>query len=177
MGSRYDEDVARAAEQAREQASLPRVLHLADQPVEDSRHGRLRHLAHPSLPTKAVAIDAFELELEADGHSSRHRHMGEEVLYVKNGQGYDLHWEVEADFSEGRYRWQPAEEPSRHPWRAGDCIAIPANVVHQHFALGGGATLISGMNRIYRLLPTWQIQEYEPASSVGDGSSSVGDGS
>jgi quercetin dioxygenase-like cupin family protein len=170
VGARYDQDVARAAEQAREQASLPRVLRRADQPVEDSRHGRLRHLAHPSLPTRTVAIDAFELELEEGGQSSRHRHMGEEVLYIKSGQGYDLHWEVEADFSEGRYRWLPADEASRHPWRPGDFIAIPANVVHQHFAVGGPATLISGMNRIYRLLPTWQIEEYEPASSVGDGS-------
>ena len=47
-------------------------------------------------------------------HSDAYRTVfaADEVLYVLEGRGYDLHWEVEAELG-ATYRWKVATEPSR----------------------------------------------------------------
>ena len=64
--------------------------------------------------------------------------MADEVLYVLDGDGYSLHWEVEAEIAE-KYYARIAKEPTRHEFRKGDTIYVPQNTVAQHFAADGHA--------------------------------------
>ncbi len=105
-----------------------------------------------ALVMKAKSTWMLELEVPAGSRSGRRWHMADEVLYVRSGSGYSLHWQVEAEIAE-RYHARIAEQPSRHEIKAGDTLYVPQNTVAQHFA-GANAPLrmISGQNRLFKLL-------------------------
>ena len=70
------------------------------------------------------------MEIEANGHTGKHRHIFEEMIYVQEGKGYDVH------------------EQTKYPWEAGDVICIPPMTAHQHFNDGSApARLISSWSR------------------------------
>ena len=78
--------------------------------------------------------------------------MADEILYVLDGEGYSLHWEVEAEIAE-KYYARIAKEPTRHDFRKGDTLYIPQNTIAQHFAADGTPLhVISVQNRIFKHL-------------------------
>jgi hypothetical protein len=92
------------------------------------------------------------LDIPAGSRSGRRWHMADEVLYVRSGSGYSLHWEVEAEIAE-RYYARVATEPTRHEIKAGDTLYVPHNTVAQHFSADGEPLmLISGQNRLFKQL-------------------------
>jgi gentisate 1,2-dioxygenase len=64
--------------------------------------------------------------------SGKHRHLSEEILYVVEGHGYDLHWDVRFDCKD-KFEWSWDEEPKRYEWSQGDFIYIPPYCAHKHF--------------------------------------------
>ena len=52
--------------------------------------------------------------------------MADEVPYVLDGEGYSLHWEVQAEIAE-RYYARIAKEPTRHEISKGDTLYVPQN--------------------------------------------------
>jgi gentisate 1,2-dioxygenase len=64
--------------------------------------------------------------------TGKHRHLSEEVFYVIEGTGYDLHWDVRFDCAD-KYEWSWDEEPKRFEWEAGDFVYIPPYCTHKHF--------------------------------------------
>jgi quercetin dioxygenase-like cupin family protein len=101
------------AERHRETVT-PRVVRGADLAWEDTRQGRLRYYLHNWSGFAGQDLDVMAYEIEPGGHTGRHRHVPEELLYVLSGTGHDVHDGIE-------YRW-----------RAGDLICVPPNAVHQH---------------------------------------------
>jgi len=78
--------------------------------------------------------------------------MADEVLYVRSGSGYSLHWEVAAELSE-KYYARIANEPTRHEFKTGDTLYVPQNTVAQHFAADGTPLrLLSFQNRVFKHL-------------------------
>ena len=71
--------------------------------------------------------------LKAGERSGKHRHMWEEIIFVVEGSGYDLHWDMKFDCLEA-FEWDWAPEPKRFEWKRGDYIYIPPFTIHQHFA-------------------------------------------
>lgn len=108
------------------------VVKWHEMPWEDSPHGLIKHMVNEQLNTREYCLDIFMLFLEEGGWSGKHRHLSEEVLYVVEGEGYDLHWDVDFDCQDA-YIWDWQKEPIRQEWRQGQFIYIPPYTMHQHF--------------------------------------------
>ncbi len=141
-----------------------KVVTPEDMPWEDSPQGRLKHICNADMAVRVNAVDAYMQELPPGGRSGKHRHMADEILYVLEGKGYDLHWDVELGLG-ATYEWNVAAEPSRWEWEAGDLVWIPPNTVHQHFNSDAArpARFISAQNRMFKHMGYDDVEQIEPA--------------
>ena len=115
---------------------------------------------------RLFSVDAFEWAVEPGGHTGKHWKMADEVVYVLDGEGYSLHWEVQAEIAE-RYYAHLALEPTRHDFTRGDTLYVPQNTVAQHFAADGTPLrLLSFQNRLFKHLGYDSTKVFEPASVV-----------
>ncbi|WP_037577979.1 cupin domain-containing protein [Phaeacidiphilus oryzae] len=129
-----------------------KVVKSADTPWELTPLGRVRTMSRPGDDVRTFSVDTYVLDIPAGSRSGRRWHMADEVLYVKSGSGYSLHWQVEAEIAE-KYHARVALEPTRHEFKAGDTVYVPHNTVAQHFSADGEpVSLISGQNRIFKQL-------------------------
>jgi quercetin dioxygenase-like cupin family protein len=113
---------------------------------------------------RQFAVDVLELNLPAAGHSGRYWKMADEILYVLDGEGYSLHWEVQAEIAE-KYYARIAKEPTRHEITKGDTLYVPQNSVAQHFAADGSPLhLLSVQNRVFKHLGYDAVHFFENAS-------------
>ena len=137
---------------------------------EDTDLGRIRVMTSPRTDhARLFSVDAFEFEIEPGGHTGKHWKMADEVLYALDGDGYSLHWEVQAEIAE-RYYGRIALEPKRFDFKKGDTLYVPQNTVAQHFAADGTPVrLLSFQNRLFKHLGYDNLKVLEPASIVTAG--------
>jgi quercetin dioxygenase-like cupin family protein len=129
-----------------------KVVKPSTTPWELTRLGKVRTLSAPGDDVRNFSVDAFVLEIPAGSRSGQRWHMADEVLYVLDGSGYSLHWEVEAEIAE-KYHARIAKEPTRHEFKPGDTLYVPHNTVAQHFSADGQPLhLLSGQNRLFKQL-------------------------
>jgi quercetin dioxygenase-like cupin family protein len=101
--------------------------------------------------------------LEPAARSGKHRHMWEEIIFVAEGSGYDLHWDLKFDCLD-KYDWDWQKEPRRFEWQRGDFIYIPPFSIHQHFSTDAGETrLIVISNRIVKTMGFDWLDQLENA--------------
>jgi hypothetical protein len=74
--------------------------------------------------------------------------MWEELIFVVEGSGYDLHWDMKFDCQD-KFLWEWADEPKKFEWKKGDYIYVPPFTNHQHFA-DKEARLIVMSNRMIK---------------------------
>jgi quercetin dioxygenase-like cupin family protein len=86
--------------------------------------------------------------LKAGERSGKHRHMWEEIIFVVEGSGYDLHWDMKFECLDA-FKWEWAEVPKKFEWKQGDYIYIPPFTTHQHFA-SAESRLIMMSNRMVK---------------------------
>jgi quercetin dioxygenase-like cupin family protein len=127
------QELVMSAEFRKEYASRPNVIKGRDMPWERSPDGLIKHLIHRNMKTPEVCVEAYMLFLEAGGRSGKHRHMWEELSFVVEGAGYDLHWDMSFDCND-RFTWEWEAEPRKFEWKQGDYIYVPPYSNHQHFA-------------------------------------------
>jgi quercetin dioxygenase-like cupin family protein len=142
-----------------------RIIHPADMPWEQSPQGLLKHLSNPGMANiNSGQMDLYIQEIPPASASGKHRHMAEEVIYILDGKGYTLQWDVDAELKE-KYEWRVAAEPKRCEWEEGDLVLIPVNTVHQHFNADAAkpARYVSASNSIYRWLGFLDLEQIEPA--------------
>jgi hypothetical protein len=78
--------------------------------------------------------------------------MWEEIIFVAEGAGYDLHWDLKFDCIDA-FAWDWNEEPKQFEWKRGDFIYVPPFTIHQHFADASlNARLIVISNRIVKTM-------------------------
>lgn len=149
---------------ASEDLALKKVIKPKDTPWQITPHGRIRLLADASVPLRVKAIDVHLQEIPGGSRSGKQWQMADEIFYVLEGRGYDLHWEVEVEITD-RYYARVAKEPSRWAWEAGDMVYIPHNTIHQHFSADPSrpARLIAATNRIYKLIGYSRVEQLENA--------------
>ncbi|MCV7286197.1 cupin domain-containing protein [Mycolicibacterium wolinskyi] len=142
-----------------------KVVGPADTVWEQTPLGRVRVIASPRhTDGRIFSIDAFELEIEAGGHSGKYWKMADEVFYVLSGGGYALQWEVEAEIAE-KYYARIAREPKRYDIKQGDTLYVPQNHVCQIFAADGTPLrLFNAQNRVFKHLGYDTVHYFEPAS-------------
>jgi len=129
--TKYDWFLNRLIEENALEAKGPRVIRGADTALENTRQGRLKFYISLWTEVAARALDLMTMEIEPNGHTGKHRHIFEEMIYVQEGKGHDVH------------------EQTEYPWEAGDVICIPPMTAHQHFNDG---------SRPVRLVSTWSRQ-------------------
>ena len=142
-----------------------KVVKGRDMPFENSPQGILKHMIHEKMNTVENCVDIYMQFLPPGQASGKHRHLAEEVFFVAEGEGYDLHWDV--NFSvDIKFTWGWAEEPKKFEWKRGDFVYIPPYVMHKHFNASpdNPARIIVIHNRILKAMgAAWyeQIQPYE----------------
>ena len=144
------DDVAASAAFRKMYESLPNVVSAEDMPWEKSADGLIKHLVHNTMNTRERCVEAYMQFLKPGERSGKHRHMWEELFFVVEGSGYDLHWDLKWDCLEA-FDWQWAEAPRKFEWTVGDYVYIPPFTMHQHFANAGQECRIIVMsNRIVK---------------------------
>jgi quercetin dioxygenase-like cupin family protein len=144
----HADDIAASQAFRREYETRTNVVKAEDMPWEHSPDGLIKHLVHRRLNTRECCVESYMQFLKAAEHSGKHRHMWEEVIFVAEGAGYDLHWDLAFDCTD-EFKWQWSEVPKRFEWKRGDFIYIPPFTTHQHFATEE-ARLIMMSNRIVK---------------------------
>lgn len=129
----YYQERLQAAEALRQKSGDFKSLIIPeDMPWEISPQGIIKYLVHEKMNTVENTLDIMMQFVPPGSRSGKHRHLGEEYMFIVEGRGYSLHWDVEMVLGES-YSWKIPETPSRWEWEAGDSVYIPPNTVHQHF--------------------------------------------
>ncbi len=129
--TKYDWFLQRLVEENSVEKKGPRVIQGSETQLERTRQGRLKFYISLWTEVAARALDLMTMEIEPAGHTGKHRHIFEEMIFVQEGNGYDVH------------------EQTKYPWEAGDVICIPPMTAHQHFNDG---------SKPARLISTWSRQ-------------------
>lgn len=133
-GSHYRTRLLEEAEAARKrERSLQSLITSEQQEWEDCDQGLIKHLVNASMNAAEHCLEMYQQVIAPGGHSGRHRHLSEEMIFVLEGSGYDLHWDPIFS-AEEHYDWDWQAEPQRFDWQAGDFVFIPPYSTHQHFA-------------------------------------------
>jgi quercetin dioxygenase-like cupin family protein len=157
------EDIERSAEARRQYETMPNVVTPEQMPFERSPDGLIKHLINGRMNTREMCVDAYMQFLSPEGKSGRHRHMWEEVLFVAEGEGYDLHWDLKFDCVD-RFTYEWESEPRKFEWKMGDFIYVPPFTIHQHFNSGKEeARLIAISNRIVKAMGFDWLDQLENA--------------
>lgn len=108
------------------------VVKANEMPMERSPDGLIKHVIHEKMNTTEMCIDAYMQFLEGGESTGKSRHLTEEIAYVIQGHGYDLHWDVNFDCKD-EFEWSWDNEPKKFEWKEGDFIYVPPYVIHQRF--------------------------------------------
>lgn len=136
---------------------MKKVIRPEEMPWEDTPQGKIKHMINQKMSEEmsapAQSVDLYLQEIPPGGCSGKHRHMSEECVYIIEGNGYDMHWDVDIELQE-EYKWIIPEEGEKYEWEAGDVVYIPLNTIHQHFNSDPqkSARIISAANRVYNHL-------------------------
>ena len=164
----YGEKLRESRKKLEANKNRKKVIKPEEMPWENSRQGLIKHLFNEEMDVQVESIDAYMQFIPPGSHSGKHRHMSEEYIFVLEGNGYDLHWDVDFELGE-KYHWKVDEEPSRWEWEQGDSIYIPPNTVHQHFNTDPQkpARFISATSRMVRYIGFDDLEQVEDAPEYG----------
>ncbi|MDB5974754.1 MAG: putative mannose-6-phosphate isomerase [Nevskia sp.] len=141
----YSEAVKQSEAFRKEYDGYMNVVKSSEMPLERSPDGLLKHIIHEQMNTKEMCLDIYMHFIPSGKKSGKHRHLSEEVFYVVEGSGYDLHWDVKFDCADTiEFEWE--KEPKKFEWTVGDFVYIPPYCAHQHFSTGPGEARIVVMN-------------------------------
>ena len=101
-----------------------------DMPFEKSPDGLIKHIVNEKMGTMECCIDVYMQLIPPGGATGKSRHLSEEVAYVIEGRGHDLHWDVKFDCKD-EFSWEWEDEPRKFEWSAGDFIYIPPYCEHR----------------------------------------------
>ena len=140
-----------------------KVLKSKDMPFENSPQGILKYMIHEKMNTVENCVDIYMQFIPPGQASGQHRHLAEEVFFVIEGSGYDLHWDVQFSVDE-KFTWEWDEEPKKFEWTRGDFVYIPPYVTHKHFNTDADnpARIIVIHNRILKAMGAAWYEQLEP---------------
>ncbi|MGH6656334.1 MAG: cupin domain-containing protein [Actinocrinis sp.] len=141
-----------------------KVVTAEDGAWETTALGRVRVMnSAAQTDHRQFSVDVYEAKVPAGSRTGRYWKMADEILYVLDGEGYSLHWEVEAEIAD-KYYARVAKEPTRHEFKKGDTLYIPQNTIAQHFAADGTPLhFISVQNRVFKHLGYDTVHYFEDA--------------
>jgi hypothetical protein len=166
----YSEWLEESAGFRRDYRQRVTVLKAKDMPFESSPDGLLKHMVHDKLNTTECCLDIYMQFIAPGGASGKSRRLAEQIVYVVEGAGYDLHWDVEFEVDVD-FDWSWKDEPRKFEWTRGDFVFIPPYTVKQHFNPDpdNEARLIVMTNRIFKAMGLDWIEQLENATSYDGG--------
>lgn len=140
-----------------------KVVKSHEMPFENSPQGILKHLVHEDMNTVENCVDIYMQFLPPGQASGKHRHLAEEVFFVVEGSGYDLHWDVSFAV-DVKFSWDWEKEPKKFEWKQGDFVYVPPYVMHKHFNADADnpARIIVVHNRILKAMGAAWYEQIEP---------------
>jgi len=165
----YDEKLQESERRVENNRQKRKIIKPESMPWENSRQGTIKHLFNEKMDIQLESIDAYMQFIPPGSRSGKHRHMSEEYIFVLQGNGYDLHWDVDFELGD-KYCWKVDEQPSRWEWEQGDSIYIPPNTVHQHFNADPEKPVrfISATSRMVRYIGFDDLEQVENAPEYGE---------
>lgn len=160
----YQESLKESAAFRKEYKKRKGIVKSNEMPWEDSPQGRIKHVVNEKMNTRECALDLYQQFIPPGGHSGKHRHIAEEVFFVLEGKGYDLHWDVTFELDD-KYNWDWEAEPKRFEWEEGDFVYIPPYTMHQHFNADPDkpARFVTATNRMIKSLGMNWVEQVEVA--------------
>jgi uncharacterized RmlC-like cupin family protein len=144
------------------------VVKWHDMPMERSADGLIKHIVNERMDTKECCVDVYMQFLPANGASGTSRHLSEEVAFVIEGTGHDLHYDVRFDCGD-EFVWEWDTTPKKYEWGPGDFIYIPPYCAHKRFNTGGEEARVVVINsRIMKAIGLDWFDQLEAAEGYED---------
>lgn len=163
-GNYYRKALERSKRFREEYGKRKSIVKASEMPWEPSPQGLIKHIVNEEMFTREFALEMYMQLIEPGKSSGKHRHMAEEVFYVLEGRGYELHWDVAPEI-DVKYEYKWAKEPKRFDWEEGDFVYIPPFTMHRHFNADANkpARFITATSRLVRYLGFDWIDQVEEA--------------
>jgi len=160
----YADNIRESKEFREEYYKRPGIIKSHEMPWENSPQGLIKHMVHEKMKTTETAMDIYMLCLPPGGKSGKQAQMSEQMVFVMEGSGYDLHWDPIPEI-EDKYYWKWEETPKRWDFEEGDVVYIPPYVANQHFNASDEVQcrLVISANRIIKAMGFDWLEQLENA--------------
>lgn len=140
-----------------------------EMPMERSADGLIKHIINEKMDTKEYCLDIYMQFIPASGATGTSRHLTEEVAFVIEGNGYDLHYDVKFK-CEVEFQWEWETTPKKFEWGPGDFIYIPPYCAHKRFNTdaNGEARIVVMNSRMMKAIGFDWYDQLEPAAGFED---------
>ncbi|MBL4646624.1 MAG: cupin domain-containing protein [Rhizobiales bacterium] len=137
-------------------------------PLERSADGLIKHIINERMDTKECCIDAFMQFIEVGKSTGTSRHLSEEIAFVIEGTGKDLHYDVQFE-CKVEFEWTWDTTPKTFEWGPGDFIYVPPYVAHKRVNTSNiEARLVVCNSRIMKAIGLDWFDQLEPAEGFED---------
>ena len=144
------------------------VVKAHEMPMERTADGLIKHIINEGMNTKECCIDIYMQFIPPNGSTGTSRHLSEEVAFVIEGEGYDLHYDVNFR-CEDEFIWEWDMEPKKFEWSPGDFIYIPPYCAHKRFnSSASEARVIVVNSRMMKAIGFDWFDQLEPAPGFED---------
>ena len=164
----YTQALAASREFRREYATRKKVVKSHEMPMERTADGLIKHIVNEGMNTTECCIDVYMQFIAANGATGTSRHLSEEIAFVIEGRGYDLHYDVSFKCEE-EFIWEWDTTPKRFDWGPGDYIYIPPYCAHKRCNTDASEARVVVINsRILKPMGFHWFDQLEPAEGFED---------
>jgi len=145
------------------------VVKADEMPMERTADGLIKHIINEGMNTKECCIDIHMQFLNPLSGTGTSRHLSEEVAFVIEGNGYDLHYDVSFR-CEDEFIWEWDTKPKKFDWGPGDFIYIPPYCAHKRFNsdVAKEARIVVINSRMMKAIGFDWFDQLEPAEGFED---------
>ncbi len=152
----------------RDYAARMNVVKWNEMPMERSADGLIKHVINERMDTKECCIDIYMQFLPPGKATGTSRHLSEEIAFVIEGTGHDLHYDVQFECKDS-FEWTWDTTPKKYEWGPGDFVYIPPYVAHKRFnASDVEARVIVCNSRVMKAIGLDWFDQLEPAEGFED---------
>ena len=145
-----------------------KIVKANEMPMERTADGLIKHIINEGMNTTECCIDIYMQFLDPGKATGTSRHLTEEVAFVIEGTGYDLHWDVNFHCAD-EFIWEWDKEPKKFEWGPGDFIYIPPYCAHKRFNSGNEEARVVVINsRMMKAIGFDWFDQLEPAEGFED---------
>lgn len=150
-------------------ANRTSIVKSHEMPMERTADGLIKHIINEGMNTTECCIDIVMQFLQPNGATGTSRHLSEEVAFVVEGSGYDLHWDVKFHCAD-EFIWEWEKEPKKFEWGPGDFIYIPPYCAHKRFnsESDNEARVVAINSRMMKSIGFDWFDQLEPAEGFED---------